>query len=95
MRAKLKKYEDGYSEIQRLLEDLEKDKDSWEKKIMNVEVKAKEISAKKKPLRISPEDAFRSKEELGDEVLDLRGELVLIASVYFERAREQVSFFYP
>lgn len=48
MRAKLKKYEEGYSKIQKLLETLHKDKESWETNLATTYTKAKEINSKEK-----------------------------------------------
>lgn len=61
MVTKLKKYKDGYTESQRLLEAFPKDTDICEKKLAAIETKATKIVAKDKSLKKSLEVALRSK----------------------------------
>lgn len=95
LRVKLNKYQDGYYKSHMLLEVLQKDKDTWKKKLDDVEEKEKETITKEKSLRASLDTTICSKRELEDEVSNLQDKLVLTTDVYIERAREQVFFFYP
>lgn len=95
MAIKFKKWVDGYNESQGLLEALQKDKETWEEKLVNMKAKVIEITAKEKILQDSLDIALFSKKNLEREVSELTGELVSTYAMYFERAKEQVSFFYP
>lgn len=79
---KFKKYKDGYTQIQKVLEALQKDKDSWENKL-NAKTKAKEITTKEESLKKYLEDAICSKQALEGKVSDLKDDLVLISGTYF------------
>lgn len=94
LRAKCKNYEDDYSQIQKLLEAMQNDNESWERKLVIMETKANELISKEESLRTYLEDVIRSKQELDGEVSDLKDELVLIYGTYFVCVKEYVSLFY-
>lgn len=95
LRGKCKNYEDGYSQIQKLLEAMQKDNESWERKLVIMETKANELISKEESLMTYLEDVIRYKQELDGEVSDLKDELVLIYGTYFVCVKEYVSLFYP
>lgn len=53
------------------------------------------VTAKDKFLQESLDVALLSKNEFDGEMLELTDKLVSTSGVYFERAKEQFSFFYP
>lgn len=61
-----KNCEDGYYKNQSLLEALEKDMDTYKKKLVEKEEKDKDISSTVKSQRSSLEDVIRYKKELED-----------------------------
>lgn len=95
MEVKLHKYVDDYNENQRLMKALKNDKETWEEKLTNLKAMAVEITAKEKSLQESLDVALLSKKEFEGQVSELTNELTSTSGVYFQHARQQVSFFYP
>lgn len=73
---------------------MQKDTESWERKLVIMETKANELISKEESLRTYLEDVIRFKQELDGKVSDLKDELVLIYDTYFVCAKEYVSLFY-
>lgn len=64
LRSNLKRYDEGYFKSQKLLETLQKEKESRLTKLDILKTKAKEFSAKEESLKLSLEDALCSKKKL-------------------------------
>lgn len=97
MQEKLQKYANSYNDNQRLLKALQKDKETQEKKLADVEAKAAKIATKEKSMHESQESldvALTSKNDIERQVSELNDELVSTSSVYFERAKNPFFLFY-
>lgn len=64
LRVKLKKYNDGYSQSQKLLETLQKENESWANKLDIAETKANKSTTKEESQGTSLEDALCSNKKL-------------------------------
>lgn len=64
LRVKLKKYTDGYSQSQKVLETLQKKNEYWANKLDTAETKANKSSTKEDSQGTSLEDALRSNKKL-------------------------------
>lgn len=97
MQEKLQKYANSYNDNQRLLKALQKDKETQEKKLADLEAKAAKIATKEKSLQESQESldvALTSKNDIERQVSELNDELVSTSSVYFEWAKNPFFLFY-
>lgn len=74
---------------------MQKVKETWEKKLVDVERKAAEIPTKEKSLQEYMDSTISYKNKLDGEVLELTDVLVSTHGIYFEQAKEQVSLIYP
>lgn len=79
---------DAYNENQRLLEAIKKYKETWEKKLADVNAKALKITAKKNSSQESLDVALLSQQELEENVSEFTDEVVSTFGVYFECSKE-------
>lgn len=89
---KIKEQTKVYNENQRLLKSLQQDNEKWEKRLEDVQGKAKEVSDEKKTLQDSLGAALLCHKDLEKEASEITSEVVYAYGVYFDRTKEKVLF---
>lgn len=72
---------------------MKEEKELWETKLGVAKTKVGEFVALEKALKSSLEDVIRSKKDLEDELLELKGEMLATFDTCFECVNEHVSLF--